>query len=213
VVLELGKKRVFASAIDWPGWSRSGRTEEAALEALAAYYPRYAAVAKRAGVAFPKRLADTFEVVERQTGDASTEFGVPGRVGKTDERPLTTAQARRAVSLLTAAWEIFDEIVAGAPASLRKGPRGGGRDRDKIAEHVVGAEAGYARQLGLRHKPPAADDRRAIEALRADVVEVLSKRSDGSRPTPKGWPPRYAVRRFTWHVLDHAWEIEDKSEP
>ena len=25
------------------------------------------------------------------------------------------------------------------------------------------------------------------------------------------WPLGYAVRRFAWHVLDHAWEVEDKS--
>ncbi len=29
----------------------------------------------------------------------------------------------------------------------------------------------------------------------------------------KGWPPRYAARRMAWHVLDHLWEIEDKSGP
>ena len=25
------------------------------------------------------------------------------------------------------------------------------------------------------------------------------------------WLPAYAIRRITWHVLDHAWEIQDKS--
>jgi hypothetical protein len=30
---------------------------------------------------------------------------------------------------------------------------------------------------------------------------------------PRGgirWPARYYVRRAAWHVLDHAWEIEDR---
>ena len=40
VFVESGRKRVFASALDWPGWCRSGRTEELAIEALAAYLPR-----------------------------------------------------------------------------------------------------------------------------------------------------------------------------
>jgi len=40
VVVEGGAKRVFASAVDWPGWARSGRDEAAALEALLAYAPR-----------------------------------------------------------------------------------------------------------------------------------------------------------------------------
>ena len=53
VYLELGSKRVFACTLDWPGWCRSGKTEELALEALAAYADRYAEVAKEAGIAFP----------------------------------------------------------------------------------------------------------------------------------------------------------------
>src|SRR5438067_302187 len=26
----------------------------------------------------------------------------------------------------------------------------------------------------------------------------------------RGWPVRYAARRMAWHVLDHAWEMEDR---
>jgi len=32
--LEIGKKRIVACALDWPGWARSARTEELALAAL-----------------------------------------------------------------------------------------------------------------------------------------------------------------------------------
>jgi hypothetical protein len=31
-----------------------------------------------------------------------------------------------------------------------------------------------------------------------------------SAPDNSRWPPRYVVRRAAWHVLDHAWEIEDR---
>jgi hypothetical protein len=41
VYLEIGGKRAFAGAVDWPGWSRSGRGEQEALEALIANGPRY----------------------------------------------------------------------------------------------------------------------------------------------------------------------------
>ena len=34
VYIEIGKRRVFASAADWPGWARSGKDEKSALEAL-----------------------------------------------------------------------------------------------------------------------------------------------------------------------------------
>jgi hypothetical protein len=213
VVLEVGKKRVFACALDWPGWARAGKDEALALEALAAYVPRYAAVAKEAGIAFPDRVGERLEVVERLPGDASTEFGVPGAVADADATPTTRAQAERLAALVQASWTVFDRVRAGAPASLRKGPRGGGRDRDKMVDHVLGAEAGYARKLGIKHPPPAIDDRAAIAALRQALLEVLRAPSDGSPPVPKGWPPRYAARRIAWHVLDHAWEMQDRAEP
>jgi hypothetical protein len=213
VLLEVGNKRVFACALDWPGWCRAGKDEEAALAALAAYVPRYAAVPERAGIAFPARAGKQLDVVERVPGSATTEFGAPGEVGSADGRRTTRAQAERLTALVVASWAVFDEVRAGAPATLRKGPRGGGRDRDKMVDHVLGAEAAYARKLGVKHRQPAIDDRAAIAALRDDIVAVLRAPSDGSPPRPNGWPPRYAARRIAWHVLDHAWEMEDRGDP
>jgi hypothetical protein len=112
---------------------------------------------------------------------------------------------------VAAAWRVFDRVVAGAPAELRKGPRGGGRDRDKVVEHVLGAETSYARQLGVRHRQPALGDAAATTALRDAVVEAIRGATDQSVPAGKGWPVRYAARRIAWHVIDHAWEIEDRS--
>jgi hypothetical protein len=212
VGIELGSKRVFACALDWPGWCRSGKTEEQALEALAAYAPRYAVVAEQAGIELPAGVGDGFEVVERVRGSGATDFGIPHEVVPLDGEPTSAKEAERRGELVAAAWAVFDRVVAGAPAELRKGPRGGGRDRDKIVDHVLGAEAAYARQLGIKHQQPARDDRAAIQALRDDILEVLRAPSDGSPRKPNGWPPRYAARRIAWHVLDHAWEIEDRSE-
>jgi hypothetical protein len=212
VYLELGSRRVFASALDWPGWCRSGKGEEAALAALADYAPRYAAVAAEAGVPFP-RAAGTFDVVERVPGGATTDFGAPEKAAARDATRVTPAQARRMAGLVAASWRVLDAVAAGAPAQLRKGPRGGGRDRDKVVEHVVQAEASYARKIGVRHRPPAPEDRGAVEALREAILAVLGAASDGGPLAEKGWPARYAARRIAWHVLDHAWEIEDRSEP
>jgi hypothetical protein len=211
VGLELGSKRVFACALEWPGWCRSGKTEELALEALAAYAPRYAVVAEEAGIALPAAVGDRFEVVERLEGSGATDFGVPHEIAAADAAPLGAAEAERRSKLVAAAWAVFDRVVAQAPAELRKGPRGGGRDRDKIVDHVLGAEAAYARKLGIKHPQPARDDRAGIAALRGELLAVLRAPSDGSPPVPKGWPPRYAARRIAWHALDHAWEIEDRS--
>lgn len=201
VYLEVAAKRVFACAVDWPGWCRSGKTEELALDALGRYAPRYAVVAAEAGVRFPKSAGDRFDVVERVRGDATTEFGAPGVVANVDLQPVTKVQAARQTALVQAAWSVFDKVVASAPAELRKGPRGGGRDRDKIVQHVVDAEVAYTRKLGIR-KPPS---------LRDALVEVLAAPSDGKPLTEKGWPSRYGARRVAWHALDHAWEIEDRS--
>ncbi|GIJ45704.1 hypothetical protein Val02_25900 [Virgisporangium aliadipatigenens] len=210
VYLEVGKKKVFACALEWPGWARSGRTEELALTALDDYADRYADVCSVAGVRFP---ADReYVVVERVAGNATTDFGAPDRVPDADLTAVSAAEAKRASGLVRASWEVFDRIAAESPESLRKGPRGGGRDRDKMIDHVLGAEASYARKLGVRHKQPALGDSEAIEALRADIVAVLAKPSpDGAGVVPRGWPVRYAARRIAWHVLDHAWEMEDRA--
>jgi hypothetical protein len=212
IYLEVGQKRVFACAVEWPGWSRSGRDEAQALAALAAYAPRYALIALEAGVRFPaSHEVKDFEVVERLPGSAGTEFGAPGGIPYADTEPLKPADTRRLAKLLEASWAIFDRVAAGAPAALRKGPRGGGRDRDKIVEHVLGAEVGYASKLGARLKQPLPNDTRAIAQHRLAVLEAL--RNPGKPPKSEPWPARYFVRRTAWHVLDHAWEIEDRSQP
>jgi hypothetical protein len=215
VYLELGDKKVFACSIDFPGWCRSAKTEEAALEALAGYAARYAEVAELATVAFPApaKAGERFEVVERVHGGGATDFGIPHEVTKADAEPLTARQAARQVDLVKAAWALLDRVARAAPAELRKGPRGGGRDRDKMLAHVLGAEAAYARKLGIKHPEPELGDAGAVKALRDDLVEALSGASDGTPPVPKGWPPRYAARRIAWHVLDHAWEMQDRSDP
>ena len=212
VYIESGAKKVFACAIDFPGWCRSGKDEQAALEALASYAPRYAEVAKLAKAAFPSKAVE-LEVVERVKGKGATDFGVPHEIPKADAEPLTARQAARQVELMRAAWAVLDRVAKGAPAELRKGPRGGGRDRDKMLGHVLGAEAAYARHLGIRHPEPELGDTTAIRALRDDLAEALSGASDGSPLRPKGWPPRYAFRRISWHVLDHAWEMQDRGKP
>lgn len=208
IATEISKKKVFAWAVEWPGWCRSAKTEELAIEALAAYAGRYKAVAEEAGLAFPQ--TDTFDIQERLPGSASTDFGVPGAIASADRKPVKAAEAARAGKLLTAAWDILATVAARSPAELTKGPRGGGRDRDKMLDHVVGSENGYGRMIGVKHKQPAFDDEEAVAALRADLKRALSRPSDGSPLRPNGWPARYATRRIIWHVLDHVWEMEDR---
>jgi hypothetical protein len=209
VVIEAGDKKVFASALEWPGWSRSGKTREDAIESLLAYAHRYAPVARRAGLELPDSL--DVEVVQRLQGGSGTDFGVPSRIHTADTKRVTAAEAARLAGLVEAAWTTFDRVAAGAPAELRKGPRGGGRDRDKMVGHVIESDWYYAREIGLKLKQPKLDDRPAVEALRAEILAILRKPSDGSPLAGRRWPARYAARRIAWHALDHAWEIEDRS--
>jgi len=214
VAIEATPKKAFATAVDWPGWSRSGNTPELALDALATYAPRYAAVAAEAGEGVPPMplSVDRFEVVEEAVGGGGTEFGVPSRVTDADRRPTAAAEADRLRRIVGAAWTVFDRVAATAPAELRKGPRGGGRDRDKMIGHVIEADGAYAREIGLRLKAPTAGDRAAVEAMRAAVLEAIGVPSDGSPLADRRWTARYAASRIAWHALDHAWEMEDRSE-
>jgi hypothetical protein len=201
VYLEVAKSKTFACSLDWPGWCRAGKDEEAALEALGAYADRYRPVAEEAGLRFPKSAGDRFDVVERIPGDASTTFGVPGQAAGADRDPLTKAQAERLATLVEAAWTVFDRVAAGAPAALRKGPRGGGRDRDKMVAHVRDAETAYFRKVGVK------DGGRD-----AFLAGLRAARQPEPELATKTWPWRYTARRVAWHALDHAWEMEDRSE-
>jgi hypothetical protein len=215
--LEVTPKMSFASALDWPGWCRAGRDEGEALDALASYSERYAPVAEHAGVSFPSTVA--FDVVERVPGGPTNAFAAaecrrpfPQMTVEAERVEVTAAAGRRLVGLVTAAWATFDEVAAASRAELRKGPRGGGRDRDKLIDHVIGAETAYARKLGVKLKQPAIDDIAAIEELREAIAAVVGAPSGGSLVVPKGWTTRYAARRIAWHVLEHAWEMQDRAE-
>ena len=216
--VEVSTRRAFATAIDWPGWCRSGRDEEAALGALAEYLPRYAAVVKRAGLPVPRAPA-TFAVRERLEGNATTDFGAPGVASKSDARDLSGADLDRQQKLLRACWRSFDEAAKFAIGmDLRKGPRGGGRELEKIVAHVYEAEQAYFDRLGGRYRTTGKRMEAETTALRRAFLALLASRAAGETP-PKGrrtaplWSLRYAIRRSAWHALDHAWEIEDRARP
>lgn len=213
VVVEATPKRVFASALDWPGWSRGAKTEDEALRALLDYTDRYAAVARRARIRFdPPATLRGVSVVERLDGGASTEFGIPSLPAADEAQALDARDLKRLIALLRAAWDEFDAAAKKAHGvSLRLGPRGGGRQVPKMVEHVREAEGAYVAQLGSRVAGSA-----SMEALREAFLAALTARASGDEPpnpnkVRKRWLPRYAVRRSAWHALDHAWEIQDRS--
>jgi hypothetical protein len=214
IYLEVGRKRVFAGSVEWPGWTRSGRDEDAAVEALLAYAPRYAKVLRGTRLDLePPAQRSALTVVERLTGNATTEFGAPDIPPSFDAKPVDAKELERFEKILKACWRAFDSAAeAAAGKELAKGPRGGGRDVDKIVDHVLGADEGYLSRLGAK-APKNTGDRAAH--LRATILETLERVArDGVPEGPRGgkrWSPRYFVRRSAWHVLDHAWELEDRT--
>ena len=195
VYFEQGATSVFAVALDWPGWARRARTLDLALEELEAYRARYQRIVGRA------LTGDAFEIIGTVRGSATTDYGAPSESGPWDDVAMTAPERTRHVRTLAKSWSYFDQIVAHAPAQLRKGPRGGGRDRDKIVGHVREAERAYSSKIGTKipTRTPWPEQREAI------VATLRSGASTGP------WSMRYAIRRIAWHVVDHAWEMEDKS--
>jgi hypothetical protein len=212
VQIETGSKRVFASAMDWPGWSRGGTSAADALAALHEYGPRYkrwmGASAK--ALVVPKTDAG-YDVVARVKGDASTDFGMPSKPMRDHDEPLSAAELKTLVALLRASWRAFDRAAAKAAGhTLATGPRGGGRSLAKMRDHYVDGERSYLAKVGGT-VPKGAD----VKAVRAEMVDAIGARARGELPErgPRGgarWSARQAVHRSAWHALDHAWEIEDR---
>lgn len=220
VYVETGARRVFASAIRWPGWSRSGGDEVSALQVLAEYGSRYSRVVRGARLGF-RAPSDSsgFSVSERVAGNKTTDFGAPAVPCSIDATEMDAEELRRSMAILRACWRAFDEAVeAAGRRRLRKGPRGGGRELKAIVEHVIGADAAYLGRLGWPFKP---DEKAAPQAelrrMREEILRGMEAAAQGEIDPrgPRGglrWTTRYFMRRSAWHVLDHAWEIEDRAE-
>lgn len=196
VYLEPGRRWVFAAALDWPGWCRRDRSEEAAIDTLLEYASRYS---EAVGVAVPTGSVEVIGRVETRSGMA--DFGAPGAVGPWDHEPLPARELSRHLRLLQASWAYLDGVAAVSPPELRKGPRGGGRDREPMLKHVQEAERAYAPKVGCRIPP-----RTPWEQQRIMIVAGLR-----AAPVDSAWPVRYTIRRLAWHILDHAWEMGDRA--
>jgi hypothetical protein len=211
VMVELGKKKAVAVALDWPGWDRSAKSEAEALQVFAAYRPRYAKVAELAGLGDEFRAAGEIAVVERLAGTGMTDFyGLSFRSAGSEHEPISEAACERKVALLRASWTYFDDVASRVSAELRKGPRGGGRDRDKIVRHANGAEIHeFAKKVGVitpleaRERP---DDLRAHREAFCAAIRDYNARGVSART----WTVQFVIRHSAYHMLDHAWEMEDR---
>jgi hypothetical protein len=212
VMLEHGKKElVVASAFDWPGWDRSARIGEDVLATLAAYRARYAEVAVRAGLGDEFGATGDFVVVEELEGIGMTDYyGLSGRAASPETEPMTDAQCERKIALLQASWATFDDRAARVSAELRKGPRGGGWEKERIIRHVNGAEIDeFAPKVGVKVPLETRDDVQELRAYRDAFIEGIREHHARGN-SARSWALQFLIRRCAWHMLDHAWELEDR---
>ena len=214
VMLEIGPKgkRVVAVAPDWPGLERGAKTEEAAIARLQAYLPRYAPVATLAGLGaqFAAITNAPVNVVERYPGTGSTDFwGISFAFSDFDHQAMSREELERDLTLMQACWAFFDTVRARVSAEMRKGPRGGGRDRDRIVRHTFGAEQDFAAKLGVRAPEGALLTDDGLSAYRDAYCAAIRAFHAEGKPA-RNWPLRYLIRHTAFHTMDHAWEMEDK---
>jgi hypothetical protein len=214
-VIERGPKgkRSVAFALDWPGWNRGAKSAEVALETLESYRERYRPVADLAGMASEFDAAGPLEIVEDRIGTGMTDFyGISFSSSATEHAPMSEAEFERRMSLLRACWEFFDRVAARVSPELRKGPRGGGRDRDLIVRHVIRNESEeFAKQVGLRIPEEGALSPDGLRQYRKDYVVAMRACNAGEVPRRKrSWTLSFLIRHSAYHTLDHAWEMEDK---
>jgi hypothetical protein len=206
-------KRTAAFAVDWPGWSRGATSPERAVETLASYRDRYRPVAAIAGLADELDASGPLEIVEDEAVTGSTDFwGISYVPSSFEPDPMPAADLERGISLLRACWTFFDDVAGRVSAELRKGPRGGGRDRDRIIRHTIRTESeDFAKQVGLRMPEEGALAPGALPRYREEYVAALRAYNAGEvERRMRSWTLAFLIRHSAYHTLDHAWEMEDK---
>jgi hypothetical protein len=214
-MLEIGlrDKRVVAVAPDWPGLERGAATEQAAVERLLSYVPRYAPVAKLAGMEADfasSTLSKAVDVAEHYPGTGSTDFwGISFAFSTIDQEPMSDEELERELTLMRSCWAFFDGVRSRVSAEMQKGPRGGGRDRDRIVRHTLYSELDFTKKVGVLTPWEEMLTEEGLKAHRDAYCSAIRELHAQNKMARK-WPLRYLIRHTAFHTLDHAWEMEDK---
>jgi hypothetical protein len=205
-------KKAAAFAVDWPGWSRGAKSPELALEMLESYRERYRPVAVAAGMAAEFGKAGRLKVVEDRIGTGSTDFwGISFSPSGLEHEPMKEAELDRKIELLRACWAFFDAVAARVSAEMLKGPRGGGRDRNRIIRHTIRNESeDFAKRVGLRIPEEGALTPKGLRDHRRTYVAAMRAYNAGEGKRMKSWNLPFLIRHSAYHTMDHAWEMEDK---
>jgi hypothetical protein len=124
---------------------------------------------------------------------------------------MEDADLERAVTLLRACWDFFDGVAARVSPEMRKGPRGGGRDRDRIIRHTIRTESeDFAKGVGLRIPEEGALTPDGLREYREAYVAAMRAYNAGEGKRMRSGSLPFLIRHSAFHTLDHAWEMEDK---
>jgi hypothetical protein len=189
VTLEIGPKgkKVAAVAPDWPGLERGAKSGEEAIEKLRSYIPRYSQVAKLAGMNAEFDAIKNVDVVEQYPGTGSTDFwGISFAFSSIDKADMSSDELERELALMQACWAFFDDVRRRVSAEMQKGPRGGGRDRDRIVRHTFAAEQDWAKGVGVQTPDGAMLTDEGLKAHRAAYCHAIRDYHSQGK-----WPARW----------------------
>jgi hypothetical protein len=181
-----------------------------AIERLRSYSLRYSQVAERAEMDAEFDAITNVDVVEQYSGTGSTDFwGISFAFSSIDKQGMSGDELERELTLMQACWAFFDDVRSRVSAEMQKGPRGGGRDRDRIVGHIFANEQDWAKGLGVHTPDGAMLTGEGLKAHRDAYCHAIRDYHSQGKLAGK-WPLRYLIRHTAFHTLDHAWEMEDK---
>jgi len=151
------------------------------------------------------------EVVERVPGITSTDYwGIAHAPSQIEREILSARDLERRLDLMQACWAEFDAVAARVTPELRLGPRGGGWTRDELIRHVNLNEPGqFTRKVEVRTPLEDMVDPDGIARHRQATCDAIRACNAEGRPA-RTWPIQFLIRRIAHHVMDHAWEMEDR---
>ncbi|MDQ3552840.1 MAG: hypothetical protein M3395_00305 [Chloroflexota bacterium] len=152
------------------------------------------------------------EVIERVPGSSSTDFwGIAHVPSETEREVLSAADLDRRLDLLRACWAYFDAVATRVSAELRPGVRGGGWSRDEIIRHVhVNEPEQFSRKVGVRTPRDIVLTPEGLASHRQESLDAIRAYNAEDKLAGRTWPIQFLVRRTAHHVMDHAWEMEDR---
>ena len=96
---------------------------------------------------------------------------------------------------------------------MKNGPRGGGRDRDRIIRHTIRDESeDFAKRVGVRIPEDEGRSRPTACApiARITVAAIRAYNAGAVRAAHASWTLPFPHRHTCFHMLDHTWEMADK---